>query len=183
MSIITMARPSRGHRGKRAASLGAMFALGLSLGTPAKAAQIQDYLAHGFRIERMTFVPGTFTGCVKDQAYSFADGSLFTCKTKRSAFALRPRVQVLISDDRAITVLLIGGRAYKGGLTMVRNGVRTNPIPTVTDMPFGDAAARPPSAVAAIVPVEAIDPLEPLPDEQKLRSMAVQSYPQPRPGP
>jgi len=169
-----MQRASVGRCAAAAALLGAFAVAPLAL---ARAASGADYLAHGYRIRLLTVLPNTFTGCTKDKAYTFADGSVFVCKTRRSAFQLNPRVEVLVSGDGAATAVLIADRAYAGSLILIRNGQRLDPIAVSAEAPASTAEAAPPMAVGAVRPIEPIEPILALPDDRKLQSDAVQSYP------
>jgi hypothetical protein len=147
------------------------------LASPARAQTAADYVAAGYALIRQTTLPGPFTGCEKDQVYTFADGSNFECTEHRTAFAVDPRVQFLLNGDETIGVVLIDSRPYAGQMVLLQGGVRSHSFITVTDAPDVAKPGMPSIAIGPIAPVETILPVQSLRDNAQLQSDESQNYP------
>ncbi|MBS0559435.1 MAG: hypothetical protein JSR21_05220 [Proteobacteria bacterium] len=144
-------------------------------------AQVADsYTAAGFQPVLTTTVAGPFTGCTKDQTYTFADGSRFICAARRTAFAVNPKATLLQNPDGTVSVLIIDGIAYAGAFTRATGGILTTPIPTSIEEPVPAKASQPTSAVGAIRPVDPITAIMSMRDIAGLRDEAIQEYPPPK---
>jgi hypothetical protein len=143
----------------------------------AQLATLQDYLAAGYRLAQQTTVGGPFTGCTKDQQYTFADGSKFLCNNRRSAFEVNPRVQILESDDKTETVVLIAGVPYAGNLTQMHaGGVASASVGATADAPQLPGPASAGMGVGPIQSVQATESVKPIYSIKELHDQLVQQY-------
>jgi len=130
------------------------------LSAAAGAAPLDDYLAAGYRIVRATTLPGSFAGCTPQQRLTFADRSSFVCREKTSQLGFDPPVAILATPGGAPSVVLIGGRAYRGNLTRLGDRTFGQPLPTLNDPPGGVAPATADRhRLPAILPMQSINEL------------------------
>jgi hypothetical protein len=164
-----LATSARRHSAHRAAGALLVAAIILARTQAASAESPGDYLAAGFQSILKTSVPGLFNGCTRGTPYAFADGTRFICSQTQRGFAIRPKVQLLVSADRTLNVLLIGDRAYAGGVQAFRAGLPANPILTATDALAAPAAPASGMPIATVRAVAAIGPLVPIRDIAQMR--------------
>ena len=84
---------------------------------PAQAANLNDFLTHGYHIASRTSVVGIFKGCEKKRAIQFRDKSVFSCESLGLHRAYAPTAFILETTDMPPKyAVLIDGQAYSGSL-------------------------------------------------------------------
>jgi hypothetical protein len=128
----------------------------------ARAASLDEYLQHGYRIYRITNVTGAFTGCSPRQTLTFADGTVFNCASIHSQMAYQPRVYILSRDVERPSVVIIGTSSYSGSIS--RLGERSLPraLSITADPLDSERATKPISEPdAALNPAKGLERLTP----------------------
>jgi hypothetical protein len=136
------------------------------------AANLNDYLTHGYRIASRTQVVGIFSGCERDRWIQFGDKSVFSCDTHFSHNAYAPSVFILQTKDVPPQyAVLIDGKPYVGSLVRIFGKKPRNPIPVVATIASPSLAttiitARPLTAATPLTPQGLEQPAYPGPNEQ-----------------
>ena len=134
------------------------LAIGLALVRPATAATLDDLLARGYTIAAATRMPGSFTGCVRQNRLVFADGSAFACARTQAQTAYEPRVYILRFGGDPPSVVLAGSTILAGELLRLR--LHDYPVPLrMNPDPLVEQPTQPAGALQAIGSIPSINTL------------------------
>ena len=122
---------------------------------PARAAVLDEFFDRGYTIVAATTLPGSFTGCARQQRLTFADGSVFACARNSSQTAYEPRVYILALRGERPSVVLVGSRVQSGQLLRLRSRdyavpLRMNADPLTEPPPVPSVALQPTGPVPSI---------------------------------
>jgi len=133
------------------------------------AANLNDFLTHGYHIASRTEVVGTFKGCEKDHSVMLRDKSVFSCATLVLHRAYAPTAFILATSDMPPKfAVLIDGQPYSGSLLRLAGKQFRHPAlvgNTIESSATETARSRPFYATAPFVPLTPTQPGLPAPGE------------------
>lgn len=137
------------------------------------AANLNDFLTHGYHIASRTEVVGTFKGCEKDRNIMLRDKSVFNCAAFVLHRAYAPTAFILATTDMPPKfAVLIDGQPYNGSLLRLTGKQFRHPALVVNAIEPSapeTVRSRPLYAAAPLVPVVPTQPGFPAPSEDSER--------------
>ena len=133
------------------------------------AANLNDYLTHGYRIAVRTSVVGIFKGCEKDRQIQLRDKSIFNCDARSLHQAYAPTAFILQTTDvPARYAVLIDGQTYTGSLSTLSGKKLKHALPVSAFTQQETASivtARPLVATMPLMPIVPKQAIYPQPNE------------------